>query len=505
MNTQSFTLTAPSARWSYLWLAIGAILLVFSNGRWIIPLATWLAPVFLMRFVRTQKPVRGLILGALTHIAATTMYWQGMVPVPVVALYFLITGGYGLIFFLPYVADRLLTPRLKGLAATLVFPLAWVTVEYANSLANPYGTWASLAYTQYGNLPLVQLVSVTGLWGLSFLITWFASVVNWAWEQGFDWPRVRLGVGLYVGILGAVLLFGSARVALFPPEADTVRVASLTPSRDLLAERQKIFDRFVSGEPMTDAQWESGRALWNTILDDLVERSQLEARAGAKIVVWPEGAASMWEEDEMANIERGRELARQEGVYLQMALGSIPPDFPNSLIGNKLIMIDPSGKILWEYFKAKPVPGEPVVPGDGIIPTADTPYGRVAAVICFDMDFHALIRQAGQARVDLLLAPSADWKDIDRLHTQMATFRAVENGFSLARHTSNGLAIAVDYQGQVLATSDFFTTDPQVMVAHLPMKGVRTIYSVVGDLFAWLCVAGFLALVGWVVVQRKVA
>ena len=51
------------------------------------------------------------------------------------------------------------------------------------------------AYTQYGNLPLLQLLSVTGLWGIDFLMSWLASVVNWAWERGFAWPRVRGGDG----------------------------------------------------------------------------------------------------------------------------------------------------------------------------------------------------------------------------------------------------------------------------------------------------------------------
>ena len=55
-------------RWSFLWLVIGAILLLFANGRWIIPLATWLAPIFLMRFARTQPAVRGLGLLLVTNV-----------------------------------------------------------------------------------------------------------------------------------------------------------------------------------------------------------------------------------------------------------------------------------------------------------------------------------------------------------------------------------------------------------------------------------------------------
>ncbi len=67
------------------------------------------------------------------------------------------------------------------LKSYLYFPAAVVTIEYLMSFP-PANSWFSLAYTQYGNLPLMQLFSVTGIWGLSFLIAWFASGLNWAWE-----------------------------------------------------------------------------------------------------------------------------------------------------------------------------------------------------------------------------------------------------------------------------------------------------------------------------------
>ena len=94
--------------------------------------------------------------------------------------------------------------------------------------------------------------------------------------------------------------------------------------------------------------------------------------------------------------------------------------------------------------------GKPFVPGDGKVPTVQTPYGRLSTVICFDADFPGTIRQAGQAGADMLLVPGNDWRAIDPYHTQMATFRAIENGFSLVRQASNGLAMTVDYEGNVL-------------------------------------------------------
>jgi apolipoprotein N-acyltransferase len=82
------------------------------------------------------------------------------------------------------------------------------------------------------------------------------------------------------------------------------------------------------------------------------------------------------------------------------------------------------------------------------------------------------------------------------MHSQNATFRAIENGYSLVRQASNGLAMTVDYQGHVLAASDSFVTDQQTMIAFVPVKGVQTLYTLVGDLFVWLCIAGLLLLSG---------
>ena len=64
-------------------------------------------------------------------------------------------------------------------------------------------------------------------------------------------------------------------------------------------------------------------------------------------------------------------------------------------------------------------------------------------------------------------------------------------------------ARAADYEGHVLAAADYFTTDQQVIVAELPTRGARTIYAAVGDVFAWLCLAGLAVLVGMAIRQRR--
>jgi apolipoprotein N-acyltransferase len=211
---------------SWFWLAIAAVLLLFSNGANTIPLAAWLAPVFMLRFVRGQSFKVGLPIAYVLLVAAFAFQFRGMVPIPGVG-YYIFLAIWGIPSVLPYIVDRLAAHKLSGLTSSLVFPTAWAATEYVCS-RGPYGTWGSAAYSQYGNLALLQILCVTGLWGITFLIGWFAAVCNWLWEDGLDSKYARRGAWLCFGTIAMVMLMGGARLAFFPPSSPTVRVASLS-------------------------------------------------------------------------------------------------------------------------------------------------------------------------------------------------------------------------------------------------------------------------------------
>ena len=227
------TNTFPVAdRWSYLWLALGGILGLFSFGQWAVPLAPWLSFLFFIRFMHSQTPFRGYVILSLVGMVSPAVHlvWLDLVPPSMFPIHIV----YGMIIVpamvnsLIYLADRLIAPRLKGLAATLVFPVTYTAWEFVILTNNPMGTFGALAYTQYSNLPLMQVVSVTGLAGLTFLITWFGASVNWIWERSFAWPAVRRCVALYGTVMALVLLYGGARLVLHESPAGTMRIASFT-------------------------------------------------------------------------------------------------------------------------------------------------------------------------------------------------------------------------------------------------------------------------------------
>ncbi len=167
---QASRLPIPDRR-SWLWLAIAAVLFVFTYGMYRNPLAGLLAPLFLIRFLRTRKVGAGYLLMMLALMAANIIAWWNNMPmmaIPVRIIFGLVTG---LLYTIPFLLDRVLVSRFSGFAATLVFPFASAAFEFLTLWPNPMGTWGSLAYSQFSSLHLTQVASITGMWGVTFLVS----------------------------------------------------------------------------------------------------------------------------------------------------------------------------------------------------------------------------------------------------------------------------------------------------------------------------------------------
>lgn len=478
----------PVDRLSWLWLAMGAALLPLASVQTILPLAAWLAPLFLLRFSRTQRIRVALPVLVLIHYAASTLGMRGFFDGPLGYL----VGLIGVAGVAGYAADRLVAVRYRGLLRTLIFPLTVTVADWLLGMS-PVGSGGALAYSQYGSLALLQLVSLTGIWGVSFLVAWFAPVANDLWEAGGNWRAVWPRLGLYAAVLLAVIVFGSVRLALVPRAVSTVRVASLAADKALWhALTQSVVD-VAQGSTAVRA---AARAEYAPLWDDLLARSRQQARSGAKIVAWSEASAFVLKEDETAMLEHARSLARDEHIYLQVALVSVLATDHHPYGENRALLIDPAGAVVWDYFKTVHPFGDNAVfaPGEGVIPVVETPYGRLATVICFDADFPALLRQAGQARADILLAPSNDWPPVKVMHSRVHVLRAIEYGLAVVRPTGNGIALAADSRGQVVAESDYYTTGSLALVADVPTHGVPTLYTRIGDAFAYGCLLALLGL-----------
>jgi apolipoprotein N-acyltransferase len=310
-------------------------------------------------------------------------------------------------------------------------------------------------------------------------MVWLAPVVCLALENRLEWSRVARPVSLFLVVLIAVLCFGGIRLVLDRPASSTVRVAGVTASS-------------------RDGTLESGVSFLSTYVPQA-------AAAGARIVMTHEGGVLIVAEDELALIGVAQELARQEGIYLSLGLQVLDED--RSLpYENKTVFISPDGELLSEYTKHRLTPPEAAthIRGEGPVLVVETPYGNIATVICNDAVFPDFVRrQVGGRGVDILLVPAWDFRYAEHIWPHFMTFRAIENGFSMFRMAREGLTLAVDHQGRPLVQSNYFFNEQPIIYADMPTEGRDTVYSLLGDWFAWLSVAGFVVLLVIAIAERK--
>jgi apolipoprotein N-acyltransferase len=489
-------------RLAWVWLAAGFALLPFTAWQTVVPLAGWLAPVFLLRFARTTR--RSWLTGPCIFLAFVGSIMVAVRGTPFNPLGFLGNVLFkGWVWALPYAADHHLGRRRRGWTRTLVFPLAGVVAEWGVSLTR-ISSSGSIAYSQAGNLALLQLLSITGMSGVTFLVMWCASIANELWERGFQWRSVRGQLAVFAGVLAAVLLFGTLRLEFASPSSKTAPMATIAIDRGISRDAVASID-WAARNWSTDAQRAALSSRLQPTVRQMLARTETALRGGAKVVGWQESGAWTLEEDQPGLVERAATLARQHDAYLLLAMEVLTRTTDLRVLRNESILIDPSGSVRWTYDKAHPSPYDEAfatIAGPATLPLAQTRYGRMGVAICYDSYYPALVRQAGIGDADILYEPANDSRPFAGSAAAMACCRAIENGCSVLRPTGNGVSAMIDSLGRFVAVQDYFTDDTGVMIASLPIRGVRTIYRRTGDLFVYLCAAGLAGLAGSVLISR---
>src|SRR6185436_20997141 len=149
---------------SVISLVLGATLLGFTT-RLAIPPATWVSLILLLHATRTMPPILGLLALWTALYVTVAIGNRGVIPIGGPA-YFALAGAISLTMAIPFALDRVAFHRLDGVAFTLIFPAAFVAVEFLRSQHTSGATWGSIAYTQFGYLAVVQIAALVGIWGI---------------------------------------------------------------------------------------------------------------------------------------------------------------------------------------------------------------------------------------------------------------------------------------------------------------------------------------------------
>lgn len=508
----SSTLGGPE---KYGMLLMGIFLMILSGGRFVTPSAAFLAAVFILMFTRNTQVKTGMTILYVLLFLSLLVRLHDYIDVPR-PLNFLLIAGFALLELVPFVVDRKLFNKLPAAISPLVLPCLFVVISFVTSSVLPFGSMAEKAYTQVGNYELMQLLSVTGTHGVTFVMFWFAATMASLWDSGFVWRRCRSQVIPLSVCLMIIFVSGGFRNIFDENESPTVRIAGVVGDQRALLQslRAAGVSNGLSGLSVPGYSEDQVTEALRAHHDDLFLRTRIEAQAGARIVSWAEGNGVVFKRAEAALLKRAADSASNSGVYLvvSVAVFAEPDNSPEgstdtlSSVGepveNKLLVFGPNGDLLGQYIKARSLWSDRYVEGDGEPLLIDTEFGKVAFAIGFDLDFPASMRKTGEA--DILIAPSSDWKTLSPHHSLMATFRGVENGLSLFRPVNNGLSIASDSHGRIIAQADQFRTMPHTLIANVPTRGVKTIYTNYGDWFAWFnCLLFLLLMVVSVTAWRR--
>jgi apolipoprotein N-acyltransferase len=477
---------------SIVFLALAVLLLAVSNGRFAVPLAAWVGPALLLRFTRRASLVWVLIAGPLAFSAASFVRMLGSMDLFPAPLRIAMALGFGLTGFIPYLFDRWAQSRGRAWVALYAFPAALTSLEFA-AAHGAFGTDGMTPYSQAGVLWIMQLASITGIWGIAFLMSWVSSLL-----EHFTWPHeparrtlVRQAWAAALS-LSAVFVFGTIRVLARAPDGKTERIAGVAPHPSDNPLWRIAFQKTPGSDDVSAANRHS-----DEVLSDLLAASEDQIRAGARLVVWPEAALPLLKSDEPRIVGAVAAFAAAHHAAIEAAFGIVSPGSPTPF-ENRTELFSETGAVELSYRKQHLVPvleAAYTCKGSPSIETARISMGRVAAAICFDADFPTTLRQASRGEPELIVLPSNDWKGIDPWHTQMVSFRAVELGCTVFRECSNGLSAAYDLTGREIAEQDYFRSNAFSFVADVPLERVTTLYALMGDWFGYVAAGLLVAII----------
>ena len=339
-----------------------------------------------------------------------------------------------------------------------------------------------MAYTQVENLPLLQLASLGGIAAVSFIVAWVAAWLELTLSVGLNGTpshAFRHGIAL-AAILIVAHAWGVMR--LNAPLGDvSVRVATVGTTAT-----------FGAAPPLPDA------AARNAIVDTLLGDSTGAAIAGAQLVVWTEAAALvMPSEEETRFLSRVAEFARVHSVDVVAAYVVLASQEKILPYQNEYRWFGRDGVERQAYWKHHPAPGEPIVVGHGPLGAVDASFGRASGAICYDYDYPEIALEHARLGVDVVALPSSDWRGIDPIHTQMSALGAIAGGFSLVRSTRFGLSAIIDPLGRMRAWHSSFEGGTPLLIAEVPRRHLNTVYSHIGDVVVYACMAFLIALASW--------
>ena len=417
---------------------------VLSQGRIRLVLAGAVLPALVILTSFSFSFGVGEIIVGLVFAIGTGLAWAQVIPAPL-GVQVGAAIGSGIAIGGSAIAARLAS-EVHPVVGALVFAALLYALEKFGSRSNPFGEWGSLAHTQT-NQWWALAVAERGPHVVTLILTLVSGSVGFAIATSSLGPLILAVVVVAITAVVTLLWSGSATGV---PLA-TGLVGLIEPDGQLFAD---LIGQFVSGKP-DDAYWDALDDRSEQSLQQLLDRTIEESRAGAEIVVWAEGAGVVSADGYENALAAAQNTVRQAPCVLVASW--IVLDRSDNLMSNIATTITPDGAVAATTGKRHPVPGaeaDRTRSDDGTFAAVDTALGRLGVAICFDADHNDTWERLAANGVEIVAIPASDWPLIGTVHADMARLRSRSIGAAMIRPARAGVSMLTDSNGRMMGRID---------------------------------------------------
>jgi len=493
---------------------LSGILLILSFPNVDLEFLAWLALVPLFYSIEGKGSFHAFTLGFLTGLVSYLgiLYWiivavhtYGGVPMILSSLILLLLVIYLSLFTAAFTFLTRIIQMRSGLQTVFIAPILWVGLEYLRSFLLTGFPWANLSYSQYLNLPFIQMADITGAYGLSFVILLVNATLHQVFQQ---WPKKTFPIREVV--ITALILLGFLIYGYVKMGHVDRQMANQPPLKIGLAQ----------GNIDQSIKWDES---FQKETLKIYERLSLKvAEEKPDLIIWPETAAPFFFQDAKEYIPIVLEIPKRTDAFLLFGSPSYKIERGKVNHYNSAYLVSPSQDIVGRYDKIHLVPYGEYVPLAEIIPLGSLgegigdfksgkvffnfslPQGKFGVLICFEIIFPDLCRRFVKKGADFLVTITNDaWfrrTSAPYQHFSIATFRAVENRVFIARAANTGISGFIDPKGKIVRKGEIFTEE--AMNETIRLNRNKTFYTLYGDIFAWICTGLSILLLGYVFLQR---
>jgi apolipoprotein N-acyltransferase len=398
----------------------------------------------------------------------------------------------GVLSYLAY-RERVFIERTRYRWLILQGVVAWVGFEMIRATFIPViATSAFIGYSQATQAWLIQPVSIFSVYGLNIVIM----LVNYALAQGaIAWydrrqshqADLRLdgryarnwlaaaGVLLAAWIGVSLVIMNSA-----PKDAPTIRVAALRANYPLPAHRDEVNTSQVR-------------------FDTFARQARQAAAQGAQVLFTSEMMFNF--DPQLEFTEEFRAIAKETGAYIFIGYSVINEGEPRS---NQAVLLSPKGTFSEVYNKTHIPPGEVYDVKGGSFPVFETTLGRMAALICADGNYTDVARELTTNGAQLIAAPYKEFPGFGEQLWQNMTFRAVENQTAVIVTGATSVAAIINPFGRLVALDVNKDGSEMVLTGDVSLgSGYGTLYTSLGDILGWAALAGLVAFLVYMAVEKR--